>query len=401
MIMKKRRDFLKKAGLMAVGSALFPGMTGGVMPENKLSSINIPESDFLPLTPGNRDYTDGDYLPAAPSRMNVQENDFLPPTPAQRKWMDLKFGMFIHFGINTYYDLEWSDGTLDPSAFNPTGLDTDEWCRTAQRAGMKYIILVAKHHDGFCLWPSAYTDYSVKSSPFKGDVVAELARSARKYGLKLGLYYSLWDRHEPLHDSDEYTYVGFMKDQLTELLTNYGEVVELWFDGFWRKQNSGWSLPDGSHTPPDDFVDAWRREGAYRWQMDHLYQFIKQIQPGCIIMNNATTRYPAVPLHPVDALCGEKATKVRDFRRVWNWLGRDRYYPMQIETTMSQKGKDQFTSGSWFWHEWDDTVASREQVLQWLDIASQMEANLLLNCGPDPDGRLRTLDVKVLESIKG
>ncbi len=386
---------------MAVGSALFPGMTGGVMPENKLSSINIPESDFLPLTPGNRDYTDGDYLPAAPSRMNVQENDFLPPTPAQRKWMDLKFGMFIHFGINTYYDLEWSDGTLDPSAFNPTGLDTDEWCRTAQRAGMKYIILVAKHHDGFCLWPSAYTDYSVKSSPFKGDVVAELARSARKYGLKLGLYYSLWDRHEPLHDSDEYTYVGFMKDQLTELLTNYGEVVELWFDGFWRKQNSGWSLPDGSHTPSDDFVDAWRREGAYRWQMDHLYQFIKQIQPGCIIMNNATTRYPAVPLHPVDALCGEKATKVRDFRRVWNWLGRDRYYPMQIETTMSQKGKDQFTSGSWFWHEWDDTVASREQVLQWLDIASQMEANLLLNCGPDPDGRLRPLDVKVLESIKG
>ena len=367
----KRREFLKKAGLMAAGSAMFPGLTGA-------AQAHEPK-------------------PAGPDK---PESDHLPPTPAQRAWMDLKFGMFIHFGINTYYGLEWSDGTLDPSAFNPAGLDTDKWCRTARNAGMKYIVLVTKHHDGFCLWPTAYTDYSVKSTPFKGDVVDELARSARKYGLKLGLYYSLWDRHEPLHDSDEYAYVGFMKNQLTELLTTYGEIVELWFDGFWRKQQSGWSLPDGAHTPPADFVDAWRREGAFRWQIDHLYQFVKQLQPDCIVMNNATTRYPALPLHPVDALCGEKATKVRDFRRVWNWLGRERYYPMQIETTMSQKGPEgQFESGSWFWHEWDDSVASREQVLEWLDIASQMEANLLLNCAPGPEGRLRSIDVEVLESI--
>ena len=125
---------------------------------------------------------------------------------------------------------------LDPAAFNPTRPDTDQWCRTAQRAGMKYIVLVAKHHDGFCLWPTAFTDYSVRSTPFKGDVVGELADSARKHGLKFGLYYSLWDRHEPLHDSDEYACVGFMKDQLTELLTSYGEVIELWFDGFYLKQ---------------------------------------------------------------------------------------------------------------------------------------------------------------------
>lgn len=367
----KRRDFLKKAGLLAAGSALFPNLAAGRQP-----------------------------MESSSASLNLQENDYLPPNPAQRSWMDLGFGMFIHFGINTYYDVEWSDGTLSPTAFNPHELDTDQWCHTAQKAGMKYIVLVAKHHDGFCLWPSAYTDYSVKSSPFQGDVVAEVARSAKKYGLKLGLYYSLWDRHEPLHDTDEYAYVGFMKNQLTELLTNYDEVVELWFDGFWRKQNTGWSLPDGSHTPPGDFVNNWRKEGAYRWQIDHLYQFVKQIQPDCIVMNNATTRYPAVPLHPVDALCGEKATKVRDFQRVWNWLGQDRYYPMQIETTMSQQGRDQFTSGSWFWHDWDDSVATREQVVGWLEIAGKMEANLLLNCGPGPEGKLRPVDVEVLSNLR-
>jgi alpha-L-fucosidase len=122
----KRREFLKKAGLMAAGSAMFPGLTGA-------AQAHEPK-------------------PVGPDK---PESDHLPPTPAQRAWMDLKFGMFIHFGINTYYGLEWSDGTLDPSAFNPTGLDTDEWCRTARNAGMKYIVLVTKHHDGFCLWPTA------------------------------------------------------------------------------------------------------------------------------------------------------------------------------------------------------------------------------------------------------
>jgi len=158
------------------------------------------------------------------------------PTPEQRAWMELQFGMFIHFGINTYYDVEWSDGTLDPAKFNPTQLDTDQWCRVAKAAGMKYIVLTTKHHDGFCLWPSKHTAYSVKSTPYRGDLVGELVKSARKHGLAVGFYYSLWDRHEKSHDTDEWAYVEFMKKQLHELLTGYGEVVELWFDGFWKKQ---------------------------------------------------------------------------------------------------------------------------------------------------------------------
>lgn len=360
-----RRNFIKKAGLL---TASMPFLAG-----NSFS------------TPGIKH----------PTRFETD------PTPAQQQWMDMGFGMFIHFGINTYYDKEWSDGTLDAGAFNPVELDTDQWCSVAKKAGMKYMVLVTKHHDGFCLWPTRYTSYSVKNTPYQGDVVAELAKSCRKYDLKLGLYYSLWDRHEPLHDNDENAYVQFMKDQLSELLSNYGEIVELWFDGFWRKQQSGWTTPEGEHVTPEDFALAWRMEGAYRWQMDHLYQFVKQIQPNCIVMNNATGRYPGVPLHPVDALSGEKATEIREYKRSWDWLGKPKYFPMQIETTMSQKGPEgQFESGSWFWHEWDDTVASKEQVLEWLDIAGKMNANLLLNCAPGPEGKLRLLDVDVLSSLK-
>jgi alpha-L-fucosidase len=335
------------------------------------------------------------------------------PNLAQQAWMDLKFGMFIHFGINTYYDKEWSDGTLDISAFNPTELDTDQWCSVAKKAGMKYIVIITKHHDGFCLWNTKYTDYSVKNTPFKGDVIARLAESADKYGLKLGLYYSLWDRHEKSHDENEYEYIQFMKAQLQELLTGYGDVVELWFDGFWKKQKSGWAkqIKDDAGekitgTPKSiqrdkDFIQAWRNEGAYRWQMDHLYQYIKSFQQDCLVMNNSTTAYPGVPLHPVDIRSGEKYTEVNENDvKVWDWLGEKVYLPMQIETTMSVKGNEKFPSGNWFWHEWDKSVASKEKILGYLDVAGKMNANLLLNCGVMDTGKLRPIDVEVLSSLQ-
>lgn len=153
------------------------------------------------------------------------------PTLAQQRWMDLEFGLFVHFGINTFYDTEWSDGTLDPAKFNPTNFDPNQWCRAAREAGMKFLVLVTKHHDGFCNWPTEQTDYSVKNTPFQRDVVGEVAKAARENGLKLGLYYSLWDCHEPTHDRDDAAYADFMKRQLSELLSNYGPIVELWFDG--------------------------------------------------------------------------------------------------------------------------------------------------------------------------
>lgn len=323
--------------------------------------------------------------------------------------MALKFGMFIHFGINTYYDTEWSDGTLNPIRFNPVELDTDQWCRVAKAAGMNYIVLITKHHDGFCLWPTSQTDYSVAATPFKQDVLRQAVDSARKYGLKVGFYYSLWDRHEKSHDTDEWAYVDFMKRQLRELLTGYGPIVELWFDGFWKKQQSGWTqkaeingeviLTDKRANRNEAFIQAWRNEGAYRWQMDHLYQYIKSIQPDCLVMNNSTTAYPGVPLHPVDIRSGEKQTTAVADQTVWSWRGRDTFLPLQIETTLSTKGTSQFPSGNWFWHEWDHSVASVAQVKEWLRVASQMQANLLVNVGPMTSGKLRPEDEQVLLSL--
>ena len=373
--MTKRRDFMRILAAGAAAAGTLPA--GAVVPTGNLKTSN---------KSGSFVYQDLD----TPS---------VGPDTAQKAWMELGFGLFIHFGINTYYDVEWSKGDLDISVFDPQKLDTDRWCELAAGAGMKYIVLVTKHHDGFCLWPTKHTDYSVANTPFRGDVVGSLAESVRKYGLKLGLYYSLWDANHPAHTEDEPAYVEFMKLQLRELLTQYGEVVELWFDGFWKKQQSGWKTREGGHTPPEDFIQAWRMEGAHRWQIDHLYHYVKGLQPNCIVMNNATGRYPGVPLHPVDAICGEKALSDRDYRNVWTWLGKEKYFPMQIEATLSVKGNQRFPSGNWFWHEWDHSVASLEQVRDWQELARTKNANLLLNCGPSPRGELRNEDQALLKQL--
>ena len=155
------------------------------------------------------------------------------PSPQQVAWQDLEMGAIIHFGPNTFMDREWGDGTADPSVFNPAHADPEQWMRAAKSAGIKYVVFVAKHHDGFCLWPSAKTTYSVQSSPWKagkGDLVREAAVAARKYGLQFGVYLSPWDRHEPTYKNGA-AYDDYYLAQWTELATSYGEVVEFWLDG--------------------------------------------------------------------------------------------------------------------------------------------------------------------------
>lgn len=155
------------------------------------------------------------------------------PSARQLAWQDLEFTGFLHFGMNTFTDKEWGDGKEDPRQFNPTQLDARQWVKVCQDAGMKLMILTAKHHDGFCLWPSRFTDHCVKNSPWKGgkgDVVREFSDACHAAGMKLGLYLSPWDRHEPKYGNSP-AYNEHFKNQLRELMSHYGEVSEVWFDG--------------------------------------------------------------------------------------------------------------------------------------------------------------------------
>jgi len=167
------------------------------------------------------------------SLASAQNFSDIKPSAQQTAWQDLEFGVIIHFSTNTFLDREWGDGTADPSVFNPTAFDPDQWMKAIRDSGAKYVVLVAKHHDGFCLWPTEQTAYSIKSSPWKGgkgDVVGDVARAARKYGLQFGVYLSPWDRHEPKY-KDSTAYDAYYQSELSELASSYGDLVEFWLDG--------------------------------------------------------------------------------------------------------------------------------------------------------------------------
>ena len=176
----------------------------------------------------------------------------------------MEFIAFAHFGINTFTDKEWGEGTESPSLFDPSEFDARQWVRTFRDAGMKMLIIVAKHHDGFCYWPSKYTDHSVKKSPWKkgkGDVVGDLVAACREYGLKVGIYLSPWDRHEKTYGNSP-AYNKFFMNQLKELLTNYGEITEVWFDGACAEGPNG-------------------KKQEYDWA--GYYKLIRELQPNALI----------------------------------------------------------------------------------------------------------------------
>ena len=185
------------------------------------------------------------------------------PSPRQLRWQQLELTAFFHFGINTFTNSEWGTGKEDPHVFNPTQLDARQWVRVAKEAGIKQVILTAKHHDGFCLWPSKFTKHSVESSPWKngkGDVVREVADACKEFGLGFGIYLSPWDRNAPMYGTDAYN--DFFINQLTELLTNYGLIDEVWFDG------ANGEGPNGKKQVYD--FDRW-------------YKHIRELQPAAVI----------------------------------------------------------------------------------------------------------------------
>ena len=202
--------------------------------------------------------------PDEPLESIVRKAANVVPSDRQRAWQELELVAFTHFGMNTFTDREWGQGTEDPALFNPTAFDARQWVRVIKAAGMKQLILTAKHHDGFCLWPSKLTAHSVRFSPWrggKGDVVAEVAAACREAGIGFGVYLSPWDRHEPSY-GDTPKYNEFFRGQLRELLTGYGRVDEVWFDG------ANGEGPNGKRQ-------------VYDWPS--YYAVIRELQPQAVI----------------------------------------------------------------------------------------------------------------------
>ncbi len=201
------------------------------------------------------------------------------PVPHERQiaWQDMQYYGFVHFNMNTFSDREWGFGDEKPEQFNPTALDAKQWARIAKEAGMKGLIITAKHHDGFVLWPSAYTEHSVKNSPWrdgKGDLIKEFADACRAEGLKVGIYYSPWDRNHPDYGKPEY--ITYMRNQLTELLTNYGEIYEIWFDG--ANGGTGWYGGANEERKVDKF-------SYYDWPT--TLELVRKLQPNAMLFSDA------------------------------------------------------------------------------------------------------------------
>lgn len=302
------------------------------------------------------------------------------PTDLQRRLIDRKYGMFVHFGPNTFQDLEWSDGTAQTSIYNPTHLDCDQWVRVARDAGFRYVLLVTKHHDGFCLWDSKYTDYDVASSPVKTDVVRAVSDACRKYGLQFAVYYSLWDRHEPSYRDENFgRYIEYMEGQLTELMTNYGEICELWLDGAWDKPVADWQIP-------------------------RIYNLVKKLQPGCAMGVNHTLTategeqtYTWDDLVMPDSCDRDNKFYMRFFPgdfRLWDpkiaplydakqYLYRGKSYYLPFEHTIC-------LSKAWNWFQKSRPMPVRdldelEELFYW---TTSNDNTLVINVAPNREGRI-------------
>ncbi|MDZ7378683.1 MAG: alpha-L-fucosidase [candidate division KSB1 bacterium] len=290
------------------------------------------------------------------------------PSTRQLAWHKLEYYAFIHFGMNTFTDREWGDGREDPTLFNPTALDCRQWARVCKQAGMKGIILTAKHHDGFCLWPSRYTEHSVKNSPWrdgKGDVLRELAQACREYGLKMGIYISPWDRHEPSY-GDSPRYNEFYKNQLREVLTSYGDVFEVWFDGACGEGPNG-------------------RRQEYDWP--GFFEVVRQCQPKAVIFSDGGPDVRWVGNENGFA----NTTNWCLLRREEVWPGYPRYQEL---TTGHPDGThwvpaeaDVSIRPGWFYHPAEDSqVKSVEELLEIYYASVGRNAALLLNIPVDRRG---------------
>lgn len=324
------------------------------------------------------------------------------PSERQMALQDMEFYAFVHFTVNTFTDLEWGFGDESPDIFNPTELNADQWVEGCKAAGMKGLILTCKHHDGFCLWPSRYTEHSVKSSPWKngqGDVVKEVADACRRGGIQFGIYLSPWDRHEPSY-GDSPVYNEYFINQLTELLTGYGDIFCVWFDGACGEGPNG-------------------KRQEYDW--DAYYETIRRLQPNAVISvcgpdvrwcgNEAghcrESEWSVVPASMRDNERIQKESQQaddREFAKRYDSQEQDlgsraiiekerhlAWYPAEVNTSIRP---------GWFYHASEDSeVRSLDELLHVYYGSVGGNATFLLNIPPDRRGLFHENDMKRLREL--
>ncbi len=315
------------------------------------------------------------------------------PSADQVAWQELEFYGFLHFNMNTFTNIEWGYGDKAPDIFNPSELDARQWARVAKEAGMKGLIITAKHHDGFCLWPSAYTEHSVKNSVWKdgkGDVIKELAEACKEYGLKMGVYLSPWDRNHADYGKPEY--VTYFRNQLRELLTNYGDIFEVWFDG----ANGG----DGYYGGANE-VRKVDKLNYYGWE--ETYKMVKELQPNAVIFSDAG---------PGTRWVGNEHGFA--YETTWSPLLKDSVYGGMLEYSkrysMGQENGTHWVPAEadvsirpgWYYHtSEDDKVRSLKSLLDIYYYSIGRNSNLLLNFPVDTRGLIHENDVKQLQKLTG
>jgi len=314
------------------------------------------------------------------------------PHARQLKWHKIKYYAFIHFGPNTFTDMEWGYGDEPESLFNPAELDCRQWARTVSKAGMKGIIITAKHHDGFCLWPSAYTEHSVKKSPWKngkGDIIKELQKACHEYGLELGIYLSPWDRNHAAYGSPEY--LVYYRNQLRELLTNYGQIFEVWFDG--AMGGDGWY---------GGAKELRRINNKIYYDWPNTFSIVRELQPEAVMFSDGG---------PDVRWVGNE----RGYAAVTNWctMKKDTLYPgIGGVNRLLQEGREGGDSWlpaevntsirpGWFYHKsQDDKVKSLKQLIDNWFSSVGMNGNFLLNLPPDQRGLIHENDAARLREFK-
>lgn len=337
------------------------------------------------------------FPPDATTEQKIAMAARLVPTAQQLEWQQMELTCFLHFGINTFTGREWGDGREDPALFNPSALDCEQWVRALKEGGFKMAIITAKHHDGFCLWQTKTTKHSVAASPWKegrGDVVRELREACDKYGLKFGVYLSPWDRNAECYGQGE-AYNRFFIEQLTELLTNYGEVHEVWFDG------ANGEGPNG-------------KKQEYDWEA--ILSTIRRLQPHAVtaIMGDdvrwvgnegglgRATEWSATALMPGSCpgadehnrqLGIEATSKDLGSRELLARTSRLCWYPSEVDVSIRP---------GWFYHaDQDNQVRSLANLVNIYYRSVGCNSVLLLNIPPDRRGLLHENDVERLREFAG